>query len=345
MKEKILGILKNSTDYVSGQELCESLGVSRTAVWKSIKALKEKGYMIDAVNNRGYKLVASPDIIDIAAITEQLDTKYFGRSIHYYEETDSTNTRAKLAGEEGEPHGTLFLADLQNAGKGRRGRGWSAEKGSSIAMTFLMRPDIDIENASKLTIISAVAIVKVLSGIQGISPQIKWPNDVVVGGRKICGILTEMSSEGRDINYVVTGMGINVYETEFPEELASRATSIKMILDAECAGEDLKPDKPLKNDRMAAFDRNFIIAAVANEFEKLYMRFVETQSLAFLVEDYNRYLVNRNKQVYVIENGAKKEYTALGLDVNGGLKVRNLRGKESVIISGEVSVRGIYGYT
>lgn len=325
MKKKILEILKASSDYVSGQELSKMLGVSRTAIWKNIKSLKEEGCEIDAINNKGYKLVAQPDIVDADSILPLLNTRILGRELFCYSETDSTNTRAKAAGEADGADGSLFIADLQTAGKGRRGRSWEAEKGTIVAMTYLLRPEIDIACVSRITLVAAVALARALTEIDGIKPQIKWPNDVVVNGRKVCGILTEMSSEGFDINYVVVGIGINVYNESFPPELSDRATSIKL-------------------ENGVGYNRSKLIAAVTNEFEQLYNQFMENNDLSFLKEEYDSLLVNKDRQVYVISGDEKKEYTALGLSSDGGLLVRNSAGEIQNIISGEVSVRGIYGY-
>lgn len=325
MKEKILALLRTSSDYISGQAICEKLGVSRTAVWKNINALKAEGYIIDAVNNKGYRLVGEPDIVTKEKIEAALTTSVIGRELYYYDETDSTNIQAKLAGETDGTHGALFVANEQNAGRGRRGRAWSTPKGTSIAMTFLLRPDVPIENVSRLTILSALATARALADTVGLQAQIKWPNDVVVGGKKICGILTEMSSEGMDIKYAVVGIGINVSMMEFPEELADKATSIKLENGTGC-------------------DRSKLVASVANHFEELYDAFVKCQDLQFMLDEYNSILVNKDEQVYVIEGYNRTEYTALGLAPNGGLRVKDKDGQESIIISGEVSVRGIYGY-
>ena len=309
MKEKILALLRESTDYISGQTICEKLGVSRTAVWKNIKALKTEGYLIDAVNNKGYLLVGEPDVVTKEKIQAALTTSVIGRELYYYDETDSTNIRAKLAGETDGAHGALFVANEQNAGRGRRGRAWSTPKGTSIAMTFLLRPDVPIENVSRLTILSALATARALADTAGLQAQIKWPNDVVVGGKKICGILTEMSSEGMDIKYAVVGIGVNVSMLEFPEELADKATSIKMENGTGC-------------------DRSRLVASIANHFEELYDQFVKCQDLQFMLDEYNSILVNKDQQVYVIEGYDRTEYTALGLAPNGGLHVKDKDGQE-----------------
>lgn len=325
MKDKILEILRDSNDFVSGQELCRKLGVSRTAVWKNINSLKQAGYVIEGVNNKGYRLVSEPDVMSEENIRKYMAPDSMIKRIFYYDETDSTNIRAKIAGETDGQDGDLFVADCQVSGRGRRGRGWTTDSKTAIAMTFLLKPPVEITTASRLTLVAALAIARALEQVEGIKPQIKWPNDIVIGGKKICGILTEMSSEGEDIKYVVVGIGINIYNREFPDELKDRATSIF-----------------LENGRGA--DRSKIVACVANEFERLYRMFCENQDLGFMVDEYNEMLVNLNRKVYVIENEEKTEYTSLGLSPDGGLKVRDIDGKESEIISGEVSVRGIYGY-
>ena len=324
MKKKILEKLQSTDGFVSGQELCELLGVSRTAVW-NIQALKNDGYVIEGVNNKGYRLVSVPDVMSEENISRYLNTKTFARKLYYYDETDSTNTRAKIVGETDLVHGALFVANEQTAGKGRRGHSWNSDKGTTISMSYLLKPDIDISYVSRITLVSAVALARAFGKVDGVKPQIKWPNDVLSDGKKLVGILTEMSSEGTDISYVVVGIGINVYNQSFPEDIADKATSIL-----------------LENGR--GCDRSWFIAQVSNEFEKLYDEFVKNKDLGFLVDEYNSYLVNKDKQVYVIEGDQKTEYTALGLSPDGGLLVRDADGAVRDIISGEVSVRGIYGY-
>ncbi len=325
MRKKILAILKSSNDYVSGQELARQLNVSRTAVWKNIKTLQSEGCLIEAVNNKGYRLVSCPEVLDESGIRSHLTTKYIGNKIFCYDETDSTNTRAKHEGESGGENGSLFAANLQTAGKGRRGRSWVSQKGEIAAVSFLLRPEIEIECVSRITLVAAVAVARVLAKLEGLKPRIKWPNDVVVNGKKICGILTEMSSEGMDINYVVVGIGINDYNETFPDNIAYKATSIK-----------------LENGK--GYDRAMLIADLANEFEQLFDEFVNRKDLSFLLEEYNSLLVNKDEKVYVISDDKKTEYTAIGLSPNGGLLVKNELGEIENIISGEVSVRGIYGY-
>ena len=205
MKAEILKILKKAEGYVSGQQLCEQLGVSRTAVWKAIRQLEEEGYVIEAVRNKGYRLVEDADVLTVAEMRSVLDTKWLGQEVDYFYETDSTNNRARDAAEKGASHGYLAVADSQTAGKGRRGRVWNSPHGTDIFMSFLMRPSFGPSQASMLTLVAGMAVVKGVQKATGLNAMIKWPNDAVVNGKKICGILTEMSTEEDTIRYVVEG--------------------------------------------------------------------------------------------------------------------------------------------
>ena len=325
MKEKILALLRTSSDYISGQAICEKLGVSRTAVWKNINALKAEGYIIDAVNNKGYRLVGEPDIVTKEKIEAALTTSVIGRELYYYDETDSTNIRAKLAGETDGTHGALFVANEQNAGRGRRGRAWSTPKGTSIAMTFLLRPDVPIENVSRLTILSALATARALADTAGLQAQIKWPNDVVLNGKKLVGILTEMSAQMNYIEYLVTGIGINANLREFPEELEDKATSLQKEI-----GHKV--------------NRSALIAECMEKIEENYEIFVKTQDLSGLMAAYQEALVNQDQQVRVLEPGHEYTGVARGINAMGELLVEKEDGTITEVYAGEVSVRGLYGY-
>ena len=226
MKSKILEILRNKDTYVSGQELSERFGVSRTAVWKAIHQLEEEGYRIEAVPRKGYHMVETPDVVCKEEILSLLETKWAGRNLVYLETVDSTNDLAKKLADQGAPEGTLVVADEQTGGKGRRGRAWCTPKGSAIAMTIVLRPDIRPELASMVTLVMGLSVAKAIESLYPVSVGIKWPNDVVVNGKKICGILTEMSAEMTGIHYLVIGTGINTNVEEFPEEIQSVATSL-----------------------------------------------------------------------------------------------------------------------
>ena len=325
MKSEILRLLKESNTYISGQQLCEQFQVSRTAVWKVIDQLKKEGYQIEAVRNKGYRLIDSPDVMSKAEIESLMDTKWAGSNVVYYDEIDSTNNRAKEAGDNKAPHGTLFVADMQVAGKGRRGRVWQSPAGSSIYMTILLYPEISPLKAPQLTLVMAIAVAEGIKEVTGLDTKIKWPNDIVVNGRKICGILTEMSTEIDYINHVVIGAGINVNQDDFPEDIRKTASSLKMEF-----GKQVK--------------RSELIAAIMKSFEKDYEIFVKTEDLSGLQELYNSMLVNLDRDVKVLEPGNEYEAHALGINKTGELIVRTAEGEEKEIYAGEVSVRGVYGY-
>lgn len=325
MKSEILRLLKENDTYISGQQLCEQFQVSRTAIWKVIDQLKKEGYQIEAVRNKGYRLIESPDVMSKAEIDSLVDTKWAGKNVIYYDETDSTNNRAKEAGNNKEPHGTLFVADMQMVGKGRRGRVWKSPSGSSIYMTILLYPDIPPVKAPQLTLIMAIAVAEGIREVTGLETKIKWPNDIVVNGKKICGILTEMSTEIDYINHVVIGIGINVNMESFPEDIAKTATSLRIE-----AGKE--------------FRRFELIAAIMEHFEKAYEAVCEAGSLEPIMEDYNRLLVNCGRRVRVLEPEHEYDALALGIDKTGELQVECEDGSRKSVFAGEVSVRGIYGY-
>ena len=325
MKSKILTILRNTEDYVSGQQLCEQLGVSRTAVWKAVKQLKEEGYEIDSVNNKGYCLKGIPDVMNQAEIKSQLISKWLGQRLDYFPCLDSTNTYLKEIAGKGAPHGSVAVADHQTAGKGRLGRSWSSPTGCSVYMSYLLRPDIAPVHASRLTIVAALATTRAIEEVTGLSAEIKWPNDIVINKRKVCGILTEMSADMDRIEYVVIGIGVNVNMTHFEEELSDRATSLRI----ECNKE---------------ISRLQIIVKMLSCFEYYYEQFIETEDLSAMLSDYNDRLVNRGREVRIVERQKEWKAVALEMDRDGELVVQLPDGTTKKVISGEVSVRGIYGY-
>lgn len=327
-------MLRENGDYVSGQQLCGIFGVSRTAVWKVINQLKEEGYQVDAVRNRGYRIVDSPDVCTEEELNSlmQNQTAWAGQHIHYYQETDSTNIRAKQAGEQGEPHGTLAVADMQTAGRGRRGRGWVSPPGSSIYMSLMLKPEFAPDKAPMLTLVMAYSVAGAIQHIldaenvaDGTIVQIKWPNDIVLNGKKIVGILTEMSTEIDYINHVVIGVGINVNMDSFPEEIAETATSLRIE-----TGKSIK--------------RAPLIVEIMRQFEKNYEQFVCHEDLTYLQKEYDRLLVNCGREVMIHEAQGAYRALALGIDEKGELIVRREDGTIGTVYAGEVSVRGIYGY-
>lgn len=325
MKTEVLKLLKERDEYVSGQEICDRLQVSRTAVWKIMKQLQSEGYEIQAVRNRGYRLLEVADVMTEAELRSSMDSVWTGGSLVYYEETDSTNTRAKKLAEEGAGDKTLVVTEHQTAGKGRRGRSWVAEKGSGIWMSLLLRPQISPSSASMLTLVAALAVAQGIEKISGLDTKIKWPNDIVCDGKKVCGILTEMSAELETIHYVIVGIGINVTMTNFPEELKEKASSLCLL-----TGKTIS--------------RSPIVAAVLQSFEDIYAKFLEAGDLSTLLEEYEQKLANKNCEVTVLDPSETYRGVCLGIDKTGELLVQLKDGTINRVVSGEVSVRGIYGY-
>lgn len=325
MKAEILRVLKETKSYISGQELCEHFHVSRTAIWKVIKQLEAEGYEIEAVRNKGYLLKTAGDILSKAELESSMYTEWAGRNILYFDETDSTNTEAKKAAEAGSPHGMLVAADYQLAGKGRRGKSWTSPHGAGLWMTLVMRPQIHPSAASALTLVAAMAVSEGIDEAAGIRTEIKWPNDIVCGGKKLCGILTEMSTELECINYVVTGIGINVNTQKFPEEIKETATSLYLE----------------KGERVS---RSKLAGSIMAAYERYYDIFMKTCDMSGLKEEYNERLVNKGRVVRVIKTEEEYMGTSLGIDETGELLVKTEDGQVQNVISGEVSVRGVYGY-
>lgn len=325
MKEEILRLLRSADGYISGQELCNRFGVSRTAVWKAINQLKEAGYEIEAQQNKGYRLMAAPDLMTEAEIKSLMHTDWVAKGVLYFDTIDSTNTKAQELAEKGYPSGTLVVADKQESGKGRRGRSWVSPSGTGIFMTLMIKPDINPNNASMLTLVAALAVAKAITSVTGEEAMIKWPNDIVVNSKKVCGILTEMNAQFDYINHIVVGIGINVHNESFPEEISQMASSLMI----EAGGK--------------RFHRAQIIAETMSYFEQYYDTFLKTQDLSALVREYDELLVNRNKSVRVLDPKEPFDGKAMGITPKGELIVDTWESRK-LVSSGEVSVRGIYGY-
>lgn len=325
MKEEILRLLRSADGYISGQELCNRFGVSRTAVWKAINQLKEAGYEIEAQQNKGYKLMAAPDLMTEAEIKSLMHTEWVAKEVLYFDTIDSTNTKAQELAEKGYPSGTLVVADKQESGKGRRGRSWVSPSGTGIFMTLMIKPDINPNNASMLTLVAALAVAKAITSVTGEEALIKWPNDIVINGKKVCGILTEMNAQFDYINHIVVGIGINVHNESFPEEISQMASSLMI----EAGGK--------------RFHRAQIIAETMSYFEQYYDTFLKTQDLSALVREYDELLVNMNKAVRVLDPKEPFDGKAMGITPKGELIVDTWESRK-LVSSGEVSVRGIYGY-
>ncbi len=252
-----------------------------------------------------------------------LHTKWAGKTCLYYDSTDSTNLRGKALAQKGACHGVLIAAEEQLSGRGRLGRVWQSPKGTSISMSLILQPGFQPQKASMLTLVTAVALRKAIFQVTGLETEIKWPNDIVYQGKKLCGILTEMNAVPGQIRYVVIGMGINVNTEAFPEELP-HATSLRLAL-----------GHPV--DRVELMQRSM------EAFERYYELFLQTEDLSLIQEEYQSFMAGRNQLVQVLE---KEPYcgTCIGISEEGALLVTDQAGRLRQVQSGEVSVRGIYGY-
>ena len=270
-----------------------------------------------------YEEIVTGSIYNETTIADQIHTKWAGKTVHFARETDSANLWIKRLAKEGAPEGTLALAEFQSAGRGRLGRSWEVPEGTSVMMSILLRPKFEPQYAPTLTLVMGMAVAKAVKNL-GFDVSIKWPNDVVVSHKKICGILTEMGVRDGKIDYAVIGVGINVNIREFPEEMADKATSLYLE-----SGKE--------------FDRSQIPGLVMEAFEEYYEKFAATCDLSGLKEEYESILANYNQPVRVL---AKEPYegVARGITDGGELLVEKTDGTIVAVSAGEVSVRGLYSY-
>ena len=270
-----------------------------------------------------YEEIVTGSIYNETTIADQIHTKWAGKTVHFARETDSTNLWIKRLAKEGAPEGTLALAEFQSAGRGRLGRSWEVPEGTSVMMSILLRPKFEPQYAPTLTLVMGMAVAKAVKKL-GFDVSIKWPNDVVVSHKKICGILTEMGVRDGKIDYAVIGVGINVNIREFPEEMADKATSLYLESGRE-------------------FDRSQLPGLVMEAFEEYYEKFAATCDLSGLKEEYESILANYNQPVRVL---AKEPYegVARGITDGGELRVEKTDGTIVAVSAGEVSVRGLYSY-
>ena len=270
-----------------------------------------------------YEEIVTGSIYNETTIADQIHTKWAGKTVHFARETDSTNLWIKRLAKEGASEGTIALAEFQSAGRGRLGRSWEVPEGTSVMMSILLRPKFEPQYAPTLTLVMGMAVAKAVKSL-GFDVSIKWPNDVVVSHKKICGILTEMGVRDGKIDYAVIGVGINVNIKEFPEEMADKATSLYLE-----SGKE--------------FDRSQIPGLVMEAFEEYYEKFAATCDLSGLKEEYESILANYNQPVRVL---AKEPYegVARGITDGGELLVEKTDGTIVAVSAGEVSVRGLYSY-
>ena len=320
IKDKVLELLDdNKGKYLSGEQLADTLGCTRGAVWKAVKALQENGYPISAVTNKGYSLDENTDILSLAGIKKYLDPDRQGLEIEVYKEVSSTNLVLKDYANQGVPEGRIVIAGMQTQGRGRLGRSFFSPSDSGLYMSILLRPDMAAADAVKITTAAAVSVALAVEKVSDQKPDIKWVNDIYINGRKICRILTEasFSMESGGLDYAVLGIGVNTYEPEggFPEAIR------------DIAG-------PIFHERKSDM-RNRIAAEIINNFMRLYDSFEENS----FYPEYRKRLLWVGEKINVIRGSEKTPATMLGADEDCRLHVRYEDGREEYISSGEISIR------
>ncbi len=329
-REAVLSLLRGEEGFLSGQELSRRLGLTRAAVWKAVDALRREGYEIEARTGLGYRLSAAPDALTEAEIRSFLGpTRLVGRELRCFEELDSTNNYLKTLPEA--PDGLAVTADSQTAGRGRMDRSFQSPKGQGIYLSVLLRPRLSPDRLPPVTALAGVAVCAAVERVCGVRPGLKWPNDPVLNGKKLCGILTEMSLEAETgrVQSLVLGIGINVSQgpEDFSPQVREMATSLGQAL-----------GKPVSRPRLTA--------ALLEELDRTYAALLAGDLSAYL-SAYRRDCVNLGKTVQLLPFGGGERETAQAVDIDEdfSLVVRGPDGKERTVRSGEVSVRGLYGYT
>lgn len=322
MKGKILALLREHyPDYISGQEISHRLGVSRTAVWKHICSLREGGYEIESHSKIGYRLMETPDRLYGHELAGLLKGKVFGQEVIYRESVGSTNELAKELAQKGAAQGTVVIAEEQTKGKGRMGRVWYSPSKEGLWFSVILRPEISPVDAAKLTLMCAVGVAGTIRELTGIPAGIKWPNDVLIDNRKVCGILVEMSAETDKINYLVIGIGVNVSlnETKIPGELGGIAVS-------------------LEGQQKLQVTRAELLAALLNNLDILYERFL-TGGFADILKTWKEMSVSLNRWVRVVSGNVLDEGMAFDLDDDGALLLMKKDGTLKRVLSGDVTVQ------
>lgn len=320
-KKNTLNLNRNST-------LKEEISTEQNidiGILKYVNILKETGYSVDAVPEKGFEITSIPDKLILEEIDGALTTKFIGRNIYHYYSIESTNSRAKEVAIEDE-EGTLVMAEEQTAGKGRLDRKWLSPLGKGIWMSVVLKPNINPMKLSPIALLGAAAIYKALKNI-GVDSQIKWPNDIIINGKKVAGILTESNVELNMIKYVVMGIGINVNlePEDIPEELKSKATSIKI-------------------EENRSIYRRDLLVNLLDELEKLYLDFKVNGDISAVIEICRENSATIGKKVKVTRGGREKIGTALDINENGEVMVEFTDGHVEAIFSGEVAVIGLDGY-
>lgn len=320
-KWEALSYLENSEGYISGEFISSKLNISRAAVWKHIKTLRADGYGIESVPNNGYRLVSSPNSITEYEIKKAKKQKGFGEEIIFLDTVSSTNSYAKKLAEEGGKSGTVVVAESQTGGRGRFGRNFYSPKNEGAFFSVIIRPKIDLSEASMITCFTAVAVCNGIEKASGFRPKVKWTNDILLGGKKICGILTELSltAETNLVDYIIIGIGININNTAFPDEIKEIATSILL--------ETKRRQK-----------RALLVANILDELDFILNNEWDKKQL---IAQYRKDMAILGKEIIIINGENKTNATALNIAEDGSLMVKLNDGTIKTINSGEISIKEV----
>ncbi len=304
--------------FVSGAEMSRVLGVSRTAVWKQIEQLRFLGYHIEAVTARGYRLHTSPDLLLPVELQVGLKTEVVGRELIYFAETDSTNDRAHELAKDGAAEGTVVVADAQQAGKGRLGRRWESPAGVNLYLSIILRPPIAPRHATQLTFLSAAAVARTITQVTGLTPTVKWPNDVLLEGRKVAGLLNELDAETERIRYLILGVGVNINmrQEQFPDDLRYPATSLALASGSEVS-------------------RLLFARTLLQQLDAFYGQY-RTQGFRPILQAWQEYFVLTGQLVEVDCQGRVVCGRVTGLDDDGALLLRLADGRQERVLAGDV---------
>jgi BirA family biotin operon repressor/biotin-[acetyl-CoA-carboxylase] ligase len=313
----VLQVLRGAADPISGEYLAAQLGLSRAAVWKRVHRLKAQGYVIEGSPRRGYRLLAVPDRLLPEEVLQGLKTRLFTGPVHYFETLDSTNDLAKALAAQGAPEGAVVVAEAQTSGRGRLGREWDSPPGVGLYVSLVLRPMLPPMELPQITLTTAVAVVRAVRRVTGLAPGIKWPNDLLINGKKLGGILTEMETESDRIRHVVVGLGLNVNNPGFPFDLAATATSLALA-----AGR--------------TFSRVNLLQAWLEEFEELYDRFLN-QGFAEILEEWKGAAVTLGQIVTVRQGPREISGQATDVAPDGALLLRTIDGEMVRVTSGEIT--------
>ena len=319
-KDRLLSYFKEKKgEWVSGELVSNEFSVSRAAIWKHVCKLKKDGYIIESSPKKGYSFAHDSDLILPNEIRDGLATSVFGqRDIEYCKTLGSTNIRAKELAERGAAEGTLIIAEVQTEGRGRRGRSWLSPAGHGIYATLILRPTMSPAGAPRITLMTAVAVAEAILSLSELDVKIKWPNDIMVKGKKLAGILTEISTEMDSINYIVVGLGLNVNTPDFPRELEKRATS--MLIETE------------KN-----FSRIKLLRAYLEQFEKYYKLFTSNH-FRLIMKRWKELTEIIGQEIIVDVIGQSHSGKVIDIDDDGVLIIEDGKGIIHRIFSGDVTV-------